>query len=253
MPKDPCVLHLRDGNARSPTSFEITVLIEDITKPGSGCLATSYPTNGLVSAHLRLSASHSMSQPAHLTSWPITTFEIYKENAGMSNLGLGKETSPASFLNFLPCGSQTGVIFFFLWLSRETWQGPRFRKLLSHTAPELWYFNSLSQPLPWEHIIMWSLVMGKPHWVSRFEPVPEVESFSFLTTLNLPHFSLFVYLFVCLLLSPLLGSFSLSWAYSPTLYILFTPERTKGRRWNKAAWVPSWSLTWQACHFSLLV
>lgn len=113
MPKDPCVLHLRDGNARSPTSFEITVLIEDITKPGSGCLATSHPTNGLVSAHLRLSASHSMSQPAHLTSWPITTFEIYKENAGMSNLGLGKETSPASFLNSLPCGSQTGVIFFF--------------------------------------------------------------------------------------------------------------------------------------------
>lgn len=166
-----------------------------------------------------------MSQPAHLTSWPITTFKIYKENAGMSNPGLGRETSPASFLNTLPCGSQTRVIFFFLWLSRETWQGPRFRKLLSHTAPELWYFNSLSQPLPRGHIIMWSLVMGKPHWVSRFEPVPEVESFSFLTTLNLPHFSLFVYLFVLFCLLYLVPSY---WAGQPFTYFSLQKEEREG-------------------------
>lgn len=80
---------------------------------GLATLATSYPTNGLVSAHLRLPASHPAIQPAHLTSWPITTFQIYKENAGMSNPGLGRETSPASFPNTLPCRSQTAVIFSF--------------------------------------------------------------------------------------------------------------------------------------------
>lgn len=80
---------------------------------GLATLATSYPTNGLVSTHLRLPASHPAIQPAHLTSWPITTFKIYKENAGMSNPGLGRETSPASFPNTLPCRSQTTVIFSF--------------------------------------------------------------------------------------------------------------------------------------------
>lgn len=75
-------------------------------------LATSYPTNGLVSAHLRLPASHPVSQPAHLTSWPITTSKLYKENTGMSNPGLGREAFSASFPNPSPCRSQTTVVFF---------------------------------------------------------------------------------------------------------------------------------------------
>lgn len=136
-------------------------------------LATSYPTNGLVSAHWRLSASHFPRQPAHFTSWLITTFKIYKENTGMFNPGLG-ETSSISFPNTLPHRSQTAVgpPPPQLWFSRATWQRPCFRKVLSHSAPELWYFNSLAQTLPWEHIIMPSLVMGKVHWVSRFDSVP---------------------------------------------------------------------------------
>lgn len=140
--------------------------------------------------------------------------------------------------------------FFFLSLSRETWQGPRFRKLLSHTAPELWYFNSLSLPLPWEHIIMWSLVMGKLHWVSRFESVPEVESFSFLTTPNLPHFPLFICWFTFVFFS---------WFYLIDLGMLFNPlptfhpRKKKGKEMGRGAWVPSWSFALQACHLSLVM
>lgn len=75
-------------------------------------LATSYSTNGLVSAHSRLSASHSTSQPAHLTSWPITTFKIYKENTAMSNPGLGRETSPW-FSQHVTLQEPNGSHFFF--------------------------------------------------------------------------------------------------------------------------------------------
>lgn len=80
---------------------------------GLATLATSYPTNDLVSAHLRLSASHSTSQPAHLTSWPITTFKIYKENAGMSNPGLGRETSAIVFPTLYLVGAKLQSFFFF--------------------------------------------------------------------------------------------------------------------------------------------
>lgn len=62
----------------------------------------------------------------------------------------------------------------------ENRQHPCLRRILSRRAPEMWYFNSCPQPLPWEHI-MWSLAMGKPLWVSRFESVPGVRVPPFLT------------------------------------------------------------------------
>lgn len=75
-------------------------------------LATSYPTNGLVSAHWRLSASHSTSQPAHFTSWLITTFKIYKENTGMSNPGLGEKPPPLVFPTLYLTGAKLQSVFF---------------------------------------------------------------------------------------------------------------------------------------------
>lgn len=178
-------------------------------------------------------------QPAHLTSWPITTFKIYKENAGMSNPGLRREAFPASFLNTLPCKSQTLVVLlvclFFVFFES---QGKPDRVHVSESSPpsrepELWYFNSLSQPLPWEHIIMWSLVMGKPHWVSRFESVPEVESSSLLMIPNRPHFLSF-YVYVCLLYLVL--------SYGPGLdlqpFTYFSPQKEK-REWDEAGSVSS--------------
>lgn len=68
-------------------------------------MATTYPTNGFISAHLRLPANPTR-QPTHLTSWPITTSKIY-QNAGVFNPGLRREASSASFPNTLPHRSQT--------------------------------------------------------------------------------------------------------------------------------------------------
>lgn len=75
-------------------------------------LATFYPTNGFVSAPFRQSASHPVSQPAHLTSWPITMCKTYK-NTGMANPGPGRKIIWASVPNTLHCRSQTSVTFSF--------------------------------------------------------------------------------------------------------------------------------------------
>lgn len=171
------------------------------------------------------------------TSWLLTTFKLYKENAGMSNPGLGEKPPPFAFptRNLTGAKLQSCCCCFFLFDS----QGQPDRDRVSESSSPIRHQSCgiltacLSPPLGTYYYAIISdgqTSLGFQVWVCA-----RVESFPFLTTPDLPPFPLIR----CLFLSSRLGSFLLTGACSPTLYLLLIPERRKGRRWDRKHELPA--------------